>query len=255
MIDAVVLYCSNDQRFFKTCIDNLLECGFRVTVVTYSNMWAGEKENTAILNQSNDLFKHNPKYNNLFIYWETEKNSWYWEGYGRYRATQELKDDSEWVIYIDIDEIIEPLLFKKWLKDFPYYRYNSILLKQYEYYKLPTIRHNKIEPNPVFAKTKYAKSCKFKESGRRQLFWNNENFISRVLAKLNLNPFFCIYRGVPFIHHYSWVRSKKQILNKFLNWGHKDDKDWVSIAEAEFSNELYIPKHIKYTIVENKFNL
>jgi hypothetical protein len=255
MIDAVVLYCSNDNRFFKTCVDNLLECGFRITVVTYSHMWAGDVEDIDILNQSNDLFKDNPNYRNLFINWEEGEHPLYWEGYGRHRATQELESDSEWVFYIDIDEIIEPLLFKKWVQDFPYYKYKSILLSQYGYYKHPTVRLNLIEPNPVFAKTKYAKSCPFKESGRKQIFWNNENFISRVLAKLNLNPFFYIYKGIPFIHHYSWVRSKKQILKKFLNWGHKDDKDWVSIAEAEFSNESYIPKHIKHTIVENKFNL
>ena len=41
--------------------------------------------------------------------------------------------------------------------------------------------------------------------------------------------------GKPLVHHYSWVRTKEQMLQKVKAWGHNTDKDWVSLIEEEFS--------------------
>jgi hypothetical protein len=48
-IEAVVLFSSNDKRFFKPCISNLLEAGINVKVVTYSHMWGGSEEDQEVL--------------------------------------------------------------------------------------------------------------------------------------------------------------------------------------------------------------
>jgi len=42
--------------------------------------------------------------------------------------------------------------------------------------------------------------------------------------------------GLPFIHHYSWVRSKEQMLKKVITWAHYWEKDWPSMVEKEFSH-------------------
>ena len=59
----------------------------------------------------------------------------------------------------------------------------------------------------------------------------------------------------PFIHHYSWVRTKEEMLKKVLNWGHKDDSfDWISKIEEEFSRDFngtdFIHRY-NYNIVNN----
>ena len=39
------------------------------------------------------------------------------------------------------------------------------------------------------------------------------------------------------VHHYSWVRSKKEMLKKVLSWGHKTDRNWKALVEKEFEKE------------------
>ena len=41
--------------------------------------------------------------------------------------------------------------------------------------------------------------------------------------------------GKPMIHHYSWVRTKDEMLKKVLTWGHNKDRDWVKLIEEEFT--------------------
>ena len=55
MIEAVVLYSSNDSRFFEVCINNLLESGIKVHVVTYSHMWSGDLEDQIILKNKSTI--------------------------------------------------------------------------------------------------------------------------------------------------------------------------------------------------------
>jgi hypothetical protein len=40
--------------------------------------------------------------------------------------------------------------------------------------------------------------------------------------------------GQPMFHHYSWVRTKDEMLKKVSAWGHKADRDWKQLVEQEF---------------------
>jgi hypothetical protein len=60
------------------------------------------------------------------------------------------------------------------------------------------------------------------------------------------------------IHHYSWVRTKEEMLRKVKSWTHSGDRDWVSQVEKEFAHEFNGTDFVhgyEYNIVENKFNL
>ena len=57
-MEAVILYSTNDYRFFDTCISNLVKCNIQCHVVTYSHMWNGDEENYELLNKSIDSFKN-----------------------------------------------------------------------------------------------------------------------------------------------------------------------------------------------------
>jgi hypothetical protein len=41
--------------------------------------------------------------------------------------------------------------------------------------------------------------------------------------------------GTPMIHHYSWVRTKEQLMRKVFSWSHRTERDWESLVEEEFS--------------------
>ena len=36
-------------------------------------------------------------------------------------------------------------------------------------------------------------------------------------------------------HHYSWVRTEEEMLRKVQSWGHRGDREWVSLVKKEFS--------------------
>jgi len=61
------------------------------------------------------------------------------------------------------------------------------------------------------------------------------------------------------IHHYSWVRTKEEMLKKVSNWGHARDKgDWKELVEMEYSrpfNGQDFLHNYQYIIVDNKFNI
>jgi hypothetical protein len=61
--------------------------------------------------------------------------------------------------------------------------------------------------------------------------------------------------NIPMIHHYSWVRTKEQMLQKVKAWGHNADKDWVSLIEEEFSrpfNGKCFVNNYSYEVLDNK---
>jgi hypothetical protein len=42
--------------------------------------------------------------------------------------------------------------------------------------------------------------------------------------------------GLPMIHHFSWVRTKEEMLRKVKSWGHAGERNWEEHVETEFSH-------------------
>jgi hypothetical protein len=73
MIEAVILYSTNDHKFFKSCIDNLLKLNIKCHVVTYTHMWNGDEESQELLQKSINLFQDN----NLVNFYMKFRNSFF----------------------------------------------------------------------------------------------------------------------------------------------------------------------------------
>jgi hypothetical protein len=43
-----------------------------------------------------------------------------------------------------------------------------------------------------------------------------------------------LMNNIPIFHHFSWVRTHKQMLRKVTSWGHKNDKNYTSFVNEEF---------------------
>ena len=43
------------------------------------------------------------------------------------------------------------------------------------------------------------------------------------------------FNGQIMCHHYSWVRSKEEMLKKVVSWAHSTDKNWVELVNEEFT--------------------
>ena len=44
--------------------------------------------------------------------------------------------------------------------------------------------------------------------------------------------------GNPMFHHYSWVRTREEMLKKVKSWAHHKDRDWTSLVEKEFERKF-----------------
>lgn len=244
-IEAVILYSTNDYKFFKTCITELIKCDIICHIITYTHMWNGTIEDKDILNNSIETFKDNKMVNFYSIDWHTGEHPWYWEGLGRYLATQNVSNNSDYVLYIDIDEIIDSEGFKFWIESKELEKYDSVQLAQYWYWREPIYQSKNIEYTTVMLKTKISKQLDFFKDGRASYFK-----AGNIQGQCGGNS--------PFIHHFSWVRTKQEMINKVSNWGHSGERSWIKLVEDEFSrpfNGTDFVHGYQYNIVENKFNL
>lgn len=221
-IEAVILYTTNDNRFFNTCINNLLNCGIKCNVVTYTHMWDGTEENQNILNQNKNTFLNNPNVIFHSIDWHPGENPWFWEIKGRDLAIQ--KSTRDYCLLIDIDEIIDPITFPEWISTKEYTLYDVIKLRSYWYWREPIYRSTLVEYSAVIVKTSLAKQTDLREGYGRAPYIAQQRTIGHS------------DKNLPLIHHFSWVRTKEEMINKVKNWAHKDDQNWLELVENEFSS-------------------
>jgi len=242
-IDAVVLYCSNDERFANACLSELLKCTDMIHVITYTNFWNGDIENLDILNKTEKKFSSEScKFYRIDA---SQRNDipLYWENIGRYQATQYVSIDTDFILYIDIDEIIESEKFNK-IKD-DLIPYDVIQFSNYWYFREPIYRANQIEYSIKMCNTSLAKKLPLVNNKGREQYYEiagTKRFV---------------YEPVIF-HHYSWVRNKKEMLKKTKTWGHRNDKNWETIITNEFNkpfNGTDFIHNYTYKTVENIFNI
>lgn len=226
MIEAVVLYSTNDRRFLDSCIRNLLTCDIKCHIVTYTHMWNGQQESSELLEASYKEFKDNSNVSFYRLDWAEGQSPWYWEGLGRHLATQNVSKECDYILYIDVDEILDPDRFKAWQATFSYRDFDSLKLANYWYFRLPTLQATTLEDSVVLTKKELAQQIPFYPCGRDPYFTGQKRL--RMVGK-----------DSPFVHHYSWVRSKEEMLKKVANWGHASDRsNWEDLIHKEFSGDF-----------------
>lgn len=256
-ITAVVLYCSLDRRFIHKNISNLLHVGLKIRLLMYDHLWNGEEENVTELLRDINPYLMNTNFKYHLLNWDGKKEKpMYYESLARYKGLH--SSSTEHVIFLDGDELVDPVPFKKWLDIGKYKKYRSMKLVQHAYFIKPTYRLRILQRGVVIANARWAKTVPFVIGGRWVMYWNNENKISRWMGKLRLNPYHSMYRGKPFIHHYTCVRSVDNMLTKVENWGHINDYggNWHEKVMKMF--HLSDNKQIgglRYDVVENKFDI
>lgn len=241
-IEAVVLMCSNDHRFIDICLNQLKLCVNKIHVAYFSHFWNGEEENFNIINSAVKNNKSDTCVFNKIDWTPNKQENLYWESYARWKMTQNC-NGSDYIAYFDIDEIPDSNLFNEYKKEF--YKYDSIRLRNYWYFREPVYRANSTEKSVVICKTHLAKSVPFLPAWSRDQYF--DNFGNRIIDNKE-----------PCIHHYSWVRTKQEMIKKVTTWGHKNDKDWVACVEKEFSSPFCGRDFVhgySYTTVDNKFNI
>ena len=239
MVSVVISYCSNDKCFIKPLIEQWKVFSDEIIVVSCSHYFNGHKDN-----QLEDL---SPLGVTHFIFgYLPEKDIKYHHNYARLKGLE--LSHNEFVLFLDADEIPDGNLMNNYLKEADL-KYNSIInFKCHWYFREPVYRARRNEMCGLLA--------------HRSLLTENLFFtpLERWSYKLYNIPSIenADYNGLVIMHHFSWVKTKLQMLQKVSSWGHHSDKNWNELIEKEFDREFngYDFVHgYNFEHVINQFNI
>lgn len=244
------MYCSNDFRWIKTCVEQASAIAEEIIIPVCDHFFDGTPENREVLDKTYEMLSHYPKVKIIEYQYTPGKETSYWDLMSRIIGKEHSNPDNEWIMYLESDEIIESERFLEWIDSKEYEKYESMKFDNYYYFREPIYQADHYEDSVVLVKRKYANINPFLKIAREQCH-----------EYLNV-PKRRYVRGLdnkPMIHHFSWVRTKEEMIRKVTSWFHNNDTDWISMVEKEFSGEFsgvdFIPGHnYKYSVVENKFN-
>jgi hypothetical protein len=223
MISVVVSYNSNEQRFIESIVNECVKFSDNVIISAYSTFFDGQKDDkvyeilsltknkkiSVIISNSKDYETIKDKHNGL-----------------RFNAMPSVKHD--YVLFLDGDEIPNGDLMRDYLSDKSYKQYDALSFRCYWYFREAIYQATRFEECGIIVRSSMCnKKFLFHEAER----WNFTNVTSNYVRNQVLNE-------EVIIHHYSWVRSKEEMLRKVKAWGHTNDKNWVELIEQEFEKDF-----------------
>lgn len=228
MIGIVINYCTNDYPFLKPCIEKALKVSPYVIVVVSDCFFDGKKENEAKLLLSYEMHKNVHFVQIPYDIRYTESFTIrFWHNVSRWIGSLLLPPIVEHVLFLDVDEIINPDLFEIWLADENLEEETSYRFACYWYFRETRYQAKTFEESAVLIH----RSC----LNEKIMFTDCER--GNIKADFHKNNVLS-HRNIPMIHHYSWVRNKAEMLRKVQSWGHHSDRDWETLVNEEFQSEF-----------------
>jgi hypothetical protein len=246
-LTTILQYSTIDIRFLEINLAQASKFSDEIIIPICDHFFNGEKENKELLAESYQIASKFDKCSIYMFEWDGVKsNTGYYHNLSRALGTNIAKN--EWLLFLDADEIVDDE-FEEW---FETVKHTDLMywLTCYWYFREPIYQ----------SKTKESAGLLIRKN---QCNWNinvreeRQQLFNHKLVNGDLQPILSS-SGLPLVHHYSWVRSKTQMIDKVKNWGHRNDKDWVALIEKEFNKEFDGTDFIhgyQYNTVDNKFNL
>lgn len=236
-IATIINYCSNEYRFLGHCVKEAAHFSNQIIVPVSDHFFDGSPE---VKEELQAVFQEFPQCQFILYPFDPEKlphpyrqqsqDPHFWHSLSRYLAYRYVPKDTEYLLFLDVDEIIEGKKFSQFLDVFPYRDYEGFRLANFWYFREPSFQAEQWEDTSVFVKRSLlTRKCLLHKEERNAIYDRISGKKKRYVTSME---------GLPMIHHYSWVRSKEEMLKKVSSWGHKKDQDWVSLVEKEFSHEF-----------------
>lgn len=159
--------------------------------------------------------------------WKKINKAKFWHSVSRLVGFHYLNSDSQFVLFLDADEVPDGKRFSAWLDNSDYKQHIAMKLANYWYFREPSFQSLSLEDTIVLAQKRALQSeILLKQEERDAIYHLVPGPKKRGVTDSE---------GEPMFHHYSWVRTKEEMLKKVQSWGHKHDRDWVSLVHEEFS--------------------
>lgn len=223
MISVVITHSSIENQFIDRQLKECAKFSDDIVVVSLKNFINGEEDKNLRV-----IYKDNVKHKIVTCLSDSIKdkhNTTRWQGF----ISTDNKYD--YVLFLDGDEIPNGDLFKEHLDNYPFDVSDALSYKCYWYFRSELYRAKTTEQCALLVKKSVIdRDFIFHEAER----WNFLNRINPLNYELDVASF----DGEPMLHHYSWVRTKEQMLQKVSGWGHSNERDWKALVEEEFSREF-----------------
>jgi len=248
-IATVINYCTNDYRFIRRAVKEAISFSRQIVVPVADHFFDGTPEDENLLKKT---IRENPEATFVRFKWHPSNppllghwfwkfipkrtglrplyDSRYWLCKARSIGYKHLSDNSDYVLLLDADEIVDGKRFKKWLATQAYKKFKAIRFNCYHYFKKPIYQAMSYTAHSVLIKKAIISEKDFFDYRDREAVFNRggDDKKDKVLGLDNL----------PMIHHYSWARPKKEMLKKVKTWGHRLDRDWTKLILKTFSKQL-----------------
>lgn len=227
-ITTIINYCTNDYMFIKPCVDAAKKVSHKVIVPFCTHFHDGTEQDQSFLLRS---AAENPDAEFVqFDYDPTQSSRWHCN-VSRKIGMELAPQDTDYFMFLDTDEIIVPDEFNAWWAE-----EQSRLLVSYKLANYFYFRDFKYQAKEWQDSIALVQKGEFTQDP--YIFHNDERSGVFLYVPNHLKARNVTYKGKPFIHHYSWVRSKEAMLKKVSCWSHNKDQDWTSLIHKEFSESF-----------------
>lgn len=253
-ITTIINYSTNEYRFIEKCLEEASHFSFCTIVSVCDHFFDGTKEDRALLDATYAKFP-NTKF--LEFAWhvkqlytpfhpipkdETER-LYLWHSAARYIGCYYLPKETEYLLFLDADEIVEGKRFFDWLSKGTYLHYDALWFSAYRYRFSAAERRKDYQYGPLMVR----------KSALEPLLVMNvkERFghLSSIRGKRWLKGFI----QKPFFHHYSWTRPLNECLQKATTWGRRTHKNWPKILKEAWEKNEFIEECL-FDRIEPYFN-
>ena len=248
---TVITFSSLDDPFIDACIDGVMSTSECVVCLAYETLFDGADERRfldAVISRNKHkavAFKILP----LPVGIDSPDNSFF-HNYIRRRGFEVVQASADYTMFVDGDEIADAGLLSAW-KARSRKRPASVLFSSYWYFREAIYQSTTLETAAIMVNNSvYAKRV---PADNTELL----NFHRHERQDYRFDPMERVKKPVVF-HHFSWVRTKEEMLKKVKNWGHRLQEDWVSKVDAEFSHPFNGTDFVhgyRYRTVANRFNI
>jgi hypothetical protein len=233
-IATIINYCSNERKFLYSALEQAKFFSDEVSVVACDHFYDGTLENIEQMRLDFSSFTNV----NFFIYpfckqfktryFPKKSGTNFYHSLSRFVGEHFLSKDIDYVLFLDIDEIVDGERFKAWMKAFSFSEYDALYLSAFWYFREAKYQATTWEDTSLLVKKKCLNKKNLLNVQERAFIFNS--------VKGKKIKSICGIDNLPMIHHYSWVRSQEEMLKKVSTWGHKNDRKWSSLVTEEFSH-------------------
>jgi hypothetical protein len=154
------------------------------------------------------------------------------------------KSRHPWILACDSDEVLRnSQAFADWFKTVEKGNTKSFKLANYWYFLSKNRRANIIEDSITLTHRSIISYALFRQMPREREALHQASD-PRAVRDLN---------GDVFFDHFSWVRSPTNLRRKVTSWGHRQDRDWITLVEKALQEDPLTTEdfvhHYSYTIL------